>query len=195
MNKRTTAVLFVILLLLIGFLLWQAWQQSDPATSDLMTTPLPTPLSGPVLMLEEYSLANLRRITITHLATNHTVDYLYQPDEEQPWQLASSDGPVPSELLTIHVRAFLGLRYTRALSVTASTNLADFGLDPPEYEIMIEVAEENGRLQSITYTIGQRTVTDIAYYTQQKGHPNTIYIIPSGFISNVINILNNHPPP
>jgi hypothetical protein len=187
MSGRTTAVLFVILLLLVGFLLWQNQRQDT-----VEATPEPTPPPAFVLMLEGYEMANLRRLQISRPATGDLLDYRHDPDEEEPWQMADGGDRFEDGLLDVHVPAFLGLRYTRAISVTAETNLADFGLDPPQYEIMIElVGGENGRIQTYTYTIGQRTINDIAYYAQQEGIPDTIYIIPSGFISNITNILDD----
>jgi hypothetical protein len=186
MSGRTTAVLFVILLLLLGFLLWQN-QREDSVEA----TPEPTPPPAFVLMLEGYEMADLRRLQINRPATGESLDYLYNHDEEEPWQMADGGSRFRGGLLDVHVPAFLGLRYTRAISVTAETNLADFGLDPPQYEIMIELVGENGRIQTYTYTIGQRTISNIAYYAQQEGIPDTIYIIPSGFISNITNILDD----
>jgi hypothetical protein len=185
MSGRTTAVLFVILLLLAGFLLWQN-QREDAVEA----TPEPTPPPAFVLMLDGYEMADLRRLTISRLASGETLDYRYDPDEEEPWQLADGGSRFRGGLLDVHVPAFLGLRYTRAISVTAATNLADFGLDPSQYEIVLELVGENGRTQTYTYTIGQRTISELAFYAQQKGIDDTIYIIPSGFISNITNILD-----
>lgn len=187
MSGRTTAVLFVILLLLGGFLLWQNQREE---TVD--ATPEPTPAPAFVLLLDGYEMANLRRLRISRPATGDQLDYRYDPDEEEPWQMADGGNRFRGGIMDVHVPAFLGLRYTRALSVTAETSLADFGLDPPQYEIMIELVEgENGRMQTYTYTFGQRTINNIAYYARQEGIPDTIYIIPSGFISNIINILDD----
>jgi hypothetical protein len=187
MSGRTTAVLFIILLLLGGFLIWQNRREATQETA-----PEPTPVPGPVLMLPNTEMADVRRLSITRLATGETLNYLYDPNEEEPWQLAEGGERFQGGILDVHVPAFLGLRRTRTISITAETNLADFGLDPPAYEIMIGLAEgENGRIQEHTYFIGWRTVNDIAYYAQEQGVEDQIYILPSGFISNIINILDD----
>lgn len=185
MSGRTTAVLFLVLLLLAGFLYWQ-----NQGETTQEATPAPTLTPGSVPLLAGYDMDDLRRLKITRLATGDTLDYLYDPDEEESWQLAEGGARFRGGMLDVHVPAFLGLRYTRAISVTLETNLADFGLDPPAYEIMIEFVDgENNQLQMYTYFIGQRTITDIAYYAQEKGIEEQIYIIPSGFITNIINFL------
>jgi hypothetical protein len=187
MSGRTTVVLFVILLLLGGFLLWQ-----NQGEETVEVTPEPTPAPAFVLMLDDYEMADLRRLRISRPASGETLDYRYDPNEEEPWQLADGGSRFRGGMaLDVHVPAFFGLRYTRALSVTAETSLADFGLDPPQYEIMLELVGENGRMQTYTYAIGQRTINNLAYYAQQEGIPDTIYIIPSGFISNITNILDD----
>jgi hypothetical protein len=186
MNGRTTAVLFLILLLLASFLYWQ---NQDEAPQE--ATPEPTSTPGSVLLLAGYDMDDLRRLKIIRLASGDTLEYLYDPDEEESWQLAEGGAHFRGGMLDVHVPAFLGLRYTRAISVTLETNLADFGLDPPAYEIMIELVDgENGRVQAHTYFIGDRTITDIAYYAQEEGIEEQIYIIPSGFITNIINFLD-----
>lgn len=190
MSGRTTAVLFVILLLLAGFLIWQNQQEDE---SEIVTAH-PTRLPGPVTMLSDYSLADLHRLTITHLTTGESLDYLYDPQEEQTrWRLAGGSDPFLGGLLDMHMSAFMGLRYTRTIDITAQTNLADFGLDQPEYEIMLELRGENGRIQPYTYYTGGRTIDGMGYYVRQEGVDDLIYIIPSGFISNIVNILDNPP--
>lgn len=190
MSGRTTAVLFVILLLLAGFLIWQNQQEDAPE----IVTAHPTRPPGPVTMLSDYSMADLHRLTITHLATGESLDYLYDPQEEQTrWRLAEGSDPFLGGMLDMHMPAFMGLRYTRTIDITAQTNLTDFGLDPPEYEITLELRGENGRLQTYTYHTGGRTIDGMGYYVQQEGVDDLIYIIPSGFISNIVNILDNPP--
>jgi hypothetical protein len=128
MSGRTTAVLFVILLLLAGFLIWQNQQEDAPE----IVTAHPTRPPGPVTMLSDYSMADLHRLTITHLATGESLDYLYDPQEEQTrWRLAEGSDPFLGGMLDMHMPAFMGLRYTRTIDITAQTNLTDFGLDPP----------------------------------------------------------------
>ncbi len=187
MSGRTTAVLFVILLLLAGFLIWQNQQEDEPE----IATVQPTPRPGPVIMLADYEIADLHRLAVTHVTTGAALDYLYDHEAQPRWRLAEGGEPFEGGMMDVHVPAFLGLRYTRAIDITEQTSLADFGLDPPEYEITIELRGENGRWQTYTYHIGGRTIDQLGYYVQQEGVDDLIYIIPSGFISNITNILND----
>jgi hypothetical protein len=189
MSGRTTAVLFLILLLLAGFLYWQNQAQIVEEAR-----PEATPTPGTISFLPGIEMADLRRLEIIRTTTGESLHYLYEAGADSPWQVVESEERFQGGMLDVHMSAFLGIRRTHTFAVTPETNLADFGLDPPEYEITIDLYDaENDRVASHTFLIGRRTTTDLAYYAQQPEVPEQIYIIPSGFISNMIDILDMPP--
>ncbi|MCA9929244.1 MAG: DUF4340 domain-containing protein [Anaerolineales bacterium] len=193
MSWRTTAVLFVILLALGGFIYYQSQQEpSDepPATAEPAgTLPAPTPEQ---ISLVRTTLEEVRGLGVTRSADDAQTQFLR--DETGIWtQTVPTTTLVISQTMETQVIGLINLRTTNTLAADANPPAA-YGLDTPAYQISLAAMRDATTTIRITLLIGNKTPTGNSYYVQLDGDPR-VHVAPAAAIDNMINLIENPPLP
>lgn len=185
MNWRTTAVLFIILLLVGGYVYYQS--QQEPAVE-----PLPTPLAQPEQVeLVGATIEEVNRLDVTRLEDAASASF--SRDEAGAWfQTVPTSTEVISQTMNTQVSGVASLRSNRTLPADANP-LATYGLDDPGYEIVLATTREERTVRT-TLLVGNETPAGDAYYVQKRNDPR-VHIVPIGVIQNMIDLLENPPIP
>lgn len=183
MNYRTTVVLLIVLLGLIGYLVWQASVPAQP-------NPTPTPVvpSLPTGLLPTMTIADVDTLSITRLSDEFSRSF--QRQEEDNWQQTV---PTQTVVLTVTVQAYAsGLtRLTSRRTISPEQNgLTAYGLENPVYQIELQTKSAG----TFLFFIGNPTPAKDGFYLQRPNDPN-IYIVPPTVIQGLMDLLVNPPHP
>jgi len=185
MSWRTTAVLFVILLLLGGYVYYQG--QQEPSVE-----PLATPLAQPEQVeLVGATVEEVNRLDITRLEDATSASF--SRDETGAWfQSVPTNTEVISQTMNTQISGLATLRSNRTLPADANPP-ATYGLDEPGYEIILATTRDERTVRT-TLLVGNETPAGDAYYVQKRNDPR-VHIVPIGVIQNMIDLLENPPLP
>ena len=185
MSWRTTAILFVILLFVGGYVYYQSRQ--EPAVE-----PLPTPLPQPEQAdLVTATIDEVNRLDVTRLEDEANASFMR--DEAGVWfQTVPTNTEVISQTMNTQIGGMVSLRSNRTLPADANP-LSTYGLDEPEYEIILATTRDERTVRT-TLLVGNETPAGDAYYVQKRGDPR-VHIVPIGVIQNMIDLLENPPLP
>ncbi len=189
MSWRTTAVLFVILLALGGYIFYQNQQEPEAAaeTEPVGTLPPPTP--------ERFNLVrttpeNVQGLSVTRLADDTQAQFLR--DEQGAWtQTVPTTTQVISQTMETYMAGMINMQTTRSFAGDENP-LSTYGLDEPAYNISIAAIQDGVSIVRITLLIGNQTPTGSSYYVQLDGDPR-VHLAPTGPIDNMINLIDNPP--
>jgi hypothetical protein len=188
MNWRTTAVLFLIVLLLGGYVYYQSQQETE-----LAATPTPAaPTPERVALITNASVEQIERLDITRIEEGTTASF--QRNGRGNWtRTVPTTTQVISQTLNTHVTGLINLRSSRSLAPDLNP-LSAYGLEEPAYEIVLVATGEGDRRLRYTLLVGDETPTGNSFYVQKRGDPQ-VYTVPKGSIENVIGLLDNPPLP
>lgn len=185
MSWRTTAVLFIVLLLVGGYVYYQS--QQEPAVESL-PTPLPQPEQAELVTA---SIDEVNRLDVTRL--EDAAKASFTRDETGDWfQTVPTSTAVISQTMNLQIARLATLRSNRTLPADANP-LSTYGLDEPAYEIVLATTRDERTVRT-TLLVGNETPAGDAYYVQKRGDPR-VHIVPIGVIQNMIDLLENPPLP
>lgn len=188
MNWRTTAVLFLIVLLLGGYVYYQSQQETEPTATPTAAAPTP----ARVALITGASVEQVERLDVTRFAEGTTASF--QRDGRGNWtRTVPTTTQVISQTLNTQVTGLINLRSSRSLAPDLNP-LSAYGLEEPAYEIVLVTAGEGDQRLRFTLLVGDETPTGNSFYVQERGDPQ-VYVIPKGSIENVIGLLDNPPLP
>ncbi len=189
MSWRTTAVLFVILLALGGYIYYQNQQEPETVTETepVGTLPPPTPER---FSLIRTTLENVQGLNVTHLEDGTQAQFLRE--EQGAWaQTVPTTTQVISQTMETYMTGIINMQTTRSFAGDENP-LSTYGLDAPAYNISIAAFQDDISIVRITLLIGNKTPTGSSYYVQLDGDPR-VHLAPIGPIDNMINLIDNPP--
>lgn len=185
MSWRTTAILFVILVILGGYVYYQ--NQQEPEVEPV-ATPLPEPERAELVTatIDEVNRLDVARLEDDVLAS-------FSRDEAGDWfQTVPTNTAVISQTMNTQLTGLINLRSNRTLPADANPHSA-YGLDDPAYQIVLATTRDERTVRT-TLLVGNETPAGDAYYVQKRGDPR-VHIVPIGVIQNMIDLLDNPPVP
>ncbi len=188
MSGRTTAVLFVILVLLAGYVYYQ--NQQEPAA-----TPLPTPLPATPEQFSLFTNATIDQVTQLEIyRAEDGVTAVFGRDAQKNWvQTVPTTTQVISSTLELQTTGLINLRTTQSFAPELNPAAA-YGLDIPDYTISLFASREDGATVRYHLLVGNKTPTGSGYYVQKEGDPR-FHIVSVGVIQNMVALLDNPPIP
>jgi hypothetical protein len=187
MSWRVTAVLFLILLLLGGYVYWQQNQETIlEEVEPFPTSPAQTETAPlfPNLVADE-----VIRLEIVDLAADLAVTFMRE-DDGRWYQTVPTRTEVISVTLENHSRNLVNLTSRRVLPAGANP-LAAYGLDNPAHELIV-ASQQGERVVLQRLLIGNLTPTNDAYYAQRPGN-DRVYIVAAFSLDNILS-LRERPP-
>lgn len=191
MNWRTTAVLFVILAALAGYLYYDSQQGGEVVVDDegeALTAVATLPLVNERIPLNEgLTIATVQQLTVSR--SSDSVQASFSQDDSGNWAQTSPQAQaVLSTTLTTQLTGYLTLTSNRVFS-SADNPLSAYGLETPAYQIDIS----GGDQRHILY-VGNETPPKDGYYVQSLGDPR-VYVVAKGTVDNLINLIDTPPLP
>ena len=189
MNWRLTAVLFIILLALGGYIFYQNQQEPEAAAEadPVGTLPPPTPER---FQLVRATLEGVQGLGVTRLEDGVEVQFLR--DEQGSWaQVVPTSKLVISSTMESFMAGMINMQTMRSFAGDENP-LSTYGLDQPAYNISIAAFQDDISIVRITLLVGNETPTGSAYYVQFDGDPR-VHLVPTGPIDNMINLIDNPP--
>ena len=187
MNWRITAVLFVILVTLGGYLYYDS--QRGEETVDITEEEVaPAPLVDEnIKLVRDLTITTVQELTISR--SSDSAEATYSQADDGNWAQTSPQAQaVLSTTLSSQVTGYLNLTSNRVFS-SADNPLSAYGLNAPAYQIDIS----GGDQRHILY-VGNETPTKDGYYVQPLGDPR-VFVVNKGAIDNMINLIDNPPLP
>lgn len=186
MNWRTTAILFVVLLVVGGAAYYLSRQEPKPVE---MPTPMPT--LATTQLVSGVTTEGVSRLEIHNLAEEDAAVFV---QELGVWsQSVPTQTQVISASMNSYMQGLVMLTSRRTLPTSAGEP-ADFGLDSPTYEIILSALNEAGQTIRFVLLVGNTTAADDGYYMQRQGDPR-IHIVNKSVVDNVLNLLERPPVP
>lgn len=189
MSWRTTAVLFIILLALGGYIYYQNQQESETVTESepVGTLPPPTPER---FNLVRATLESVQGLNVTRLEDGTEAQFLR--DDQGIWtQTVPTTTQVISQTMETFMAGMINMQTSRSFRSDESP-LSAYGLDEPAHNITIAAFKDDISIVRITLLIGNETPTSGSYYVQLDGDPR-VHLVLKGPIDNMINLIDNPP--
>lgn len=188
MSWRTTAVLFIILLLLVGYTYYQNQQEPEPTPVATLAAPTPEQFA----VFAGASIDQIRGLQVDQPEEAKTA--VFSRDDRKNWfQTVPTATQILSNTMEMQVTGLLSLR--TAQSFAADVNpAAAYGLDTPAYIISLRAQREDGATVVYKLLVGDQTPTGSGFYIQKEGDPR-VHIVNIGSIQNMIALLDNPPLP
>lgn len=193
MNWRTTAVLFVILLLLAGYVYYDSQREPEP---DLVDEPAAAPVTERVQLVEGVMLEQVTELTVTRHEDQKTATFFR--DTAGEWtQTVPTTTAVVSSTLNTAVSGLLTLSSRRSFEPVAGSGsasaLSPYGLaDPAAFIALTYLAGESP--QSVGFNIGSQTPAEDAYYLLREGDTR-VHLVPPFSIDNITVLIDEPPLP
>jgi hypothetical protein len=185
-SGRTTAILFVILLVVAGAAYYVSRQ--EPEVEELPTA---APTEATTTLVSGVTLEGVNRLELRNLA-EEDADVFVQ--EAGVWsQTVPTQTQVISATMNSYLQGLVMLTSRRTLPTSAGEP-ADFGLDNPTYEITFSALDESGQSRRFVLLVGNATAADDGYYIQREGDPR-VHIVNKSVLDNVLNLLATPPIP
>jgi protein-disulfide isomerase len=180
LNSRTVILLIVSLVVIVAVLLI-----TNPASAPSET---PTPVAGSGPVFGDLDQSTISGITITNNATGEQT--VLAKDDGGAWAVTeatnSTDRATDQEAVSTALGVFAGLASSESFT---ADNLADFGLDSPDYTLTMAAAD------GTTYTVlvGNRTPANPRYYALINDDPSTIYAVQQTQVNQLTNLITTPP--
>lgn len=190
MNWRTTAILFVVFLIVAAGAYWQSQQESDPLASDLTPKGTAAPTLEPETpLLPGLTMESAQAITVTNLITPSQVVFIYA---NEVWTKTIPAGSYADDRVGVSLSYLFQATARRKLEVPAE-RLGEYGLDNPAYQI--ELTTQQGATRTIhTFWVGDETINGDGFYLQAAGD-NRVYLTPKWLIESSLELLTPLPLP
>lgn len=186
MSGRTTAILFVILLVVAGAAYYVSRQ--EPAVEE---TPTAAPTEATTALVSGVTVEGVRQLELRNLAEEDAAVFV---QEAGVW---SQSVPTQTQVISATMNSYLqglAMLTSRRTLPTSAGEAADFGFDSPTYEITLSAADEGGQSRRFVLLLGDTTAADDGYYVQRQGDPR-IHIVNKTVLDNVLNLLATPPIP
>lgn len=188
MSWRTTAILFLILLVVVAGVI--VVQQGD--TDEAEATP--TGMSNFVEAFDLFGGVTVEDVVRLEIIREEPPDQaLFEQAEDGIWyQTVPTTTQVLSTTLTNQVSGLLDMRARRSFSAEAG-GLAPYGLDEPQARIVV-AAHRNGQVVRYELSLGDLTPTGTAYYVQRRGDPR-VHLLSTAALDGLLGLLDTVPLP
>ena len=187
MNWRITAVLFLILVALGGYLYYDSQRGEEPAEvveEDAVPAPL---INETIPLIDNLTITTVQEVAVSR--SSDSVEASYSQDESGNWAQTSPQAQtVLSTTLNSQVTGYLNLTSNRVFS-SADNPLSAYGLETPAYQITLS----GGDQRHVLY-VGNETPTKDGYYVQSLGDPR-VFVVSKGAVDNIINLIDTPPLP
>lgn len=185
MSWRTTAVLFIILVLLGGYVYYQNQRGPEP-----LPTPTPGEPAPERVRLIEATIDDVTRLDITRHEDGTHVSY--SRDQVGEWmRTVPTTTVVLSTTMNLQVSALINTSSSRNLPPDLNP-LSAYGLETPAYDIVVAIRGENEQINRHTLYVGDKTPTGTEYYVQREGD-DRVHLVPFGPIEGMINLVDLPP--
>ena len=185
MSWRTTAALFVVLLLVAAVALWQSRSGSNEAET-------PTPLPPTPVTENPFRNATVEDVTRLDIK-RESLTASFAHEEDGSWHMTVPTATqVMSVTLTNQVRILINTGSRRTIAPEENP-LQAYGLDEPDSEITLVVRREE---QQVRYQllVGNETPTGDGYYTLKQGDPR-VYIMSKSLLDGIFGLAESPPLP
>lgn len=186
MNWRTTALLFVVLVVVAGAAYYVSRQ--EPEVEEMPTA---VPTQATTVLISGITAEGVNQLEVRNLAEEDAAVFV---QEAGVWsQRVPTQTQVISTTMNSHLQGLVMLTSRRTLPTSAGEP-ADFGLDSPTYEITLSAQDAGGQSRRFVLLVGNATAADDGYYIQRQGDPR-IHIVNKSILDNLINLLETPPVP
>lgn len=177
MSYRTTAILLAILVV-IGIAVY--WQDLRPEAKK----------EGPKeTQIFSFETKDVNRIEVTYQGKTTELRKLRRENDTK-WRLTKPEEAEADYWYMEGLASRLGkMNANRALTDTGS-NLSEFGLDRPDAMVVIDLATEGGKQQSLL--IGDKSPDGSAYYVK-RSDSDTVYLVNSSLVGDIIKVTTDPP--
>jgi hypothetical protein len=186
MSWRTTAALFVILLMVAALVVLQNQQDKAEGTPEVPT------LTAPRAIFPNISGSDIQRLDIERAEDGAIVSFERQENGMDWYQTVPTYTLAVSQTLTNRLSGLANIA-TRDNVLRGENPLSAYGLDEPAYTISFVVPEE-GRALRYRIFVGNETPTGDNYYVTKEGDPR-VFVILKTPLDNIINFLDMPPVP
>src|SRR6185436_6745550 len=181
MNRKTTLVLFVIVVLLGAYMLF-VQAPKDKAAAE--ATPTVVGGGGSVWSMSADQILEVR---IVDTVKNRRVGFAKSSANLGVWSMTEPE-PTPADqnAAASAAASFTNLHYSTI--ITSVTDLSGFGVLTPAYTIELKLADGS----QLKLAVGNKTPTDIGYYVLRDSETNVL-VVDSGTMDIVLNLLDTPP--
>lgn len=173
MSWRTTGILFVILLAVAGFAVWQGRNRTDEAAEELV--PPSAEQSEVIPFFPDVDPGQVKRFVVVDEASGAAVAFQF---DANGWrQTEPADGTLAAEQINNAVNALLQLRSRRSFSADQNP-LSDYGLEEPAYAITLDVARGETKVRHVV-NVGNLTPAGDGQYVQRVGDGRVYIVLPT----------------
>ena len=188
MNWRTTGILFLVVLLLGGYLYWQD-QQAPTEESEATPTATAAPTPERVTLVTTITNDTLNRVVITRHEDEASATF--EKREGLWWQTVPTTTQLISSTMAARTASLVNLTSNRTLASGANPPSA-YGLDNPTYTIVLLGGAADGRSQQVTFQVGNKSPTDSRVYLQKTGD-NRVHLVAQFTIDDITALLDAPP--
>ncbi|MEW5986864.1 MAG: DUF4340 domain-containing protein [Chloroflexota bacterium] len=188
MNWRTTGILFILLIVVGGYVYWSGRQPATPEpTSTPAFAPQPTTKFITGLTVETVTRLDVRRFEDDSFAS------FGRDLDTGAWaQTTPTATQVVSNTMNNYVTGLINLVSRRTLE-EGQGSLSDYGLDAPAHEITL-AGQRDGQTIHYRFLIGATTPSDDAFYVLRQGDER-VHIVNKLVMENITNLLDKLPLP
>ncbi|MEI2611352.1 MAG: DUF4340 domain-containing protein [Candidatus Promineifilaceae bacterium] len=193
MNSRTTWILGVVLLVLVGYLVISNRTAGEEA-AEATVPPDPTPVPRTQVLPETEQVLTPVRLELSGTdEEGNLINRVYMAGEGGIW---AQIVPTATQLISgsIVSQATAMLNISSRLVLPADENpLSAYGLDDPTYVIIV-VADRNGESVRYVFNVGATIVGETGYYLQRQGDER-VYVVDRTAVDGAIALLTAVPVP
>lgn len=187
MNWRTTAVLFVILLALGGYLYYDSQREEEPVEEVAVEATAVPVVNETFPLIEGLTITTVQTVTIQR--SSDSVEASFSQDAAGNWEQTTPQAQtVLSTTLTSQVTGYLTLTSNRVFAAEDNP-LSAYGLETPAYQITLSGSDQHHVLH-----VGNETPTKDGYYVQ-SGDDSRVFVVSKGSVDNLISLIDTPPLP
>lgn len=181
MNRRTTLVLFVIVVLLGAYVLF-VQSPKDKAAAEATPT-----LVGGGGNVWSMSADQILEVRITDVVNKRKLGFAKSSANLGVWSITEPEPATADQNAAASAAASLtNLHYST--TITNATDLSGFGLLTPAYIIELKLADGS----QLKLSVGNKTPTDIGYYVLRDAE-TSVLIVDTGTMDTVLKLLDTPP--
>lgn len=186
LNRGTILLLVASLVIILVVLIINSQRATAPDVTPTAAASNAGPIFPDISLTENQSAINRFEVV------NHTEDtrFLMTKGDDNLWVIEEAANP--SDLgvdQTLAVGTMSNLASLAATNSFTTENLADFGLDSPDYTLTLMDSEG----QTYTVQIGNQSPTSPRYYALVNDDTQTVYILPKDIVDNLVRQINQPP--
>lgn len=188
MNWRTTGILFVILVLVGGYVYWSGRQPDTPE-------PTPTPAFAPLpttKFISDLTVETVTRLDVRRFEDGKLASFSRDLATGAWAQTTPTATQVVSRTMDNYVTGLINLTSRRTLE-EGQGSPSDYGLDAPTYEVTL-AGQRDGQTIHFRFLIGAATPTDDAFYVQRPPDER-VHLVNKLVMENFTNLLDKPPLP